>query len=105
MIALIGEKEIWRSLSPLGVKVIEAESREEVLSSIDKVKEGSYQLVFISEEVAGTIEDLLDEIYKSKDLNLVLLPKLVVDNIKNKDSLSFIRLKKVVEKAMGIDIL
>lgn len=106
MIALIGEKELWRGFIPLGIKVFEANNKEEVLAAITDVKNEKnekYDFVFLSEYAARLIENLLEDLYKEKDFNIVLMPSL---SEKNKyEELYFKRLKSVVEKAMGVDIL
>jgi vacuolar-type H+-ATPase subunit F/Vma7 len=105
MIALIGEKELWRGFIPLGVKVFETENKEQILSAINTVKTENYDFIFLSEYVASLIEDMLDDLTKENILNIVLLPSIDTTKKNTEDQLYFKRMKKVVEKAMGVDIL
>ncbi len=104
MIALIGEKEIWRGFNSFGIKLFEVSSEIQVLDSITKVLEEKCDFVFISEFAAKLIKSKLDELYKKQDLNIIILPSL--DRNQEKDEqIYFKRLKSVVEKAMGVDVL
>lgn len=103
MIALIGEKEIWKGFSPLGVKVFEVNSSQEVFNAWEKINSENFKFLFLSEYCASLIEDKLDDLYKQTKINVVLLPS--IDGTKTEDKLYFKRLKSVVEKAMGVDIL
>ena len=105
MIALIGEKELWRGFEPLGVKVFEADSRDEVIESVNQIKHDKFAFVLISEGVALKIEDILDSLYKEEDMNVVLLPALDANEKALEEQLYYKRLKAVTEKAMGVDIL
>ena len=105
MIALIGEKELWLGFVPLGVKVFEVTTKDQVLSAIDEVKKENIEFLFLSEYAAKLIENLLDDLYKSNDFNVVLLPSSNFGEKDKKEELYFKRLKSVVEKAMGVDIL
>ncbi|MCP4481959.1 MAG: hypothetical protein GY817_04005 [bacterium] len=103
MIALIGEKEIWRGFVPLGVKLFEADTRDEVVSCIQEVSSSDFMFVLISDGTAIKIEDLLESLYKK--LNIVLLPSIESGSNPPEDQLYFKRLKAITKKAMGVDIL
>lgn len=104
MIALIGEKGLWRGFAPLGVKIFEIENKGEVLDSIGAVKAENLDFLFLSDYAANLIEDSLDDMYKEGSINIVILPSM--DNSKTKaEQLYFKRMKSVVEKAMGVDLL
>ena len=105
MIALLGEKEIWKGFSPLGVKVFEVENMEEIDSALKIIKTQNFSFVLISDEIARKIESKLDLLYKDKNLNIVLLPSVSVDKKDFKNELYYKRLKNITEKAMGVDIL
>ncbi|MDR0676326.1 MAG: hypothetical protein LBF97_04740 [Elusimicrobiota bacterium] len=103
MIALIGEKEIWKGFIPLGVTVFEVDNGEQVIKVWEEIKKCNYKFLFLSEYAGKLIEDNLDDLYKQTQINVVLLPSL--DDKKNEDKLYYKRLKSIVEKAMGVDIL
>jgi len=105
MIALIGEKEVWNGLAPLGVNVFEVETRAEIEQAIENIKQQNFFFILISDEIAKKIEDKIDLLYKDKNLKIVLLPSIAGDKKEFKEQLYYKRLQHITEKAMGVDIL
>ncbi len=103
MIALIGEKEIFRFFLPFGIKVYEIESKNDILSYILEIKKNNYKILFLSNYSASLIKDELENLYNDKnDLKIIILPP-----TKNENSVPLYKqyLKFIVEKAVGIDLL
>jgi len=104
MLALICEKEIFSFFKPFGVKIYEAESKDDILSYISEIKKSDCKVLFLSNYSASLIEDDLEYIYNTtkNSLNILILPP---TKNENNDSLYKKYLKYIVEKAVGIDLL
>ena len=103
MIALIGEKEIWNGFTPLGVKIFEVETRDEIFSALDEVENADFLFVLISDQAAVKIEKDLNDIFKKRKMKIFLLSS--INSKDQKNELYYKRLKTLTEQAMGVDVL
>lgn len=106
-IAIIGQKDIILGFKAIGITAESALTNEEALNALKKLKEETegekpkYAIIMITEEL---VEDFPEEEFKK--LSLDILPSiLVIPGIKGSTGLGMKRLGKIVEKAIGSNIL
>ncbi|MCH5164619.1 MAG: V-type ATP synthase subunit F [Clostridiales bacterium] len=99
-IAVIGEKQIVTAFKAIGFDTFFADNAlvtTDILRNL--VKENTYAVIFITEDVASQMSDTL-EILKSRSYPIVVpLPTLTPNGY------GMECIKKDVEKAIGVDIL
>ena len=105
MIGLIGKKGLWNVIKPLGLVLYEAEAERDVRDALAHFESQKAQLVFISEDVVDMLKHDIDELCQETRCNVVVLPSPVIANDEIKKGFAYERIRKVVEKAMGVDIL
>ncbi|MFC1566402.1 hypothetical protein ACFL4A_01010 [bacterium] len=104
MIALIGKKGLWDALKPLGITIIEIDSEASLLKALNPDELEKYQIVFLTEDVFSFSKKPIDDWLKKLTSNLILLPDPCSETEETK-SIAFQKIRKTVEKAMGIDVL
>ncbi len=99
-IAVIGDKDSILGFKTIGVETFPVTSSEAALSSLKKLVSENYGVIFITEELARELEDII------ADLNKRYLPAVVlIPNSKGTLGIGIQQIKKNVEKAIGADIL
>jgi V/A-type H+/Na+-transporting ATPase subunit F len=100
-IGVIGSEEAIMGFIPLGVTCLPIKEKEEIDEIINTLKSDQFAAVFITEEWATRVRSSLDEAFKNEALPaLVTVPS---PQGATKDGLA--NLKKIVEQAIGSDIL
>ena len=103
-IAIIGSREAIEGFSLLGVTTVPASTTEEAVMKIKEMKkdeENSYAIIFVTEDLAqGFSGD--DEKYFAKDPLPAIIP---LPSHLGSTGYSLDRLKRIVERAVGSDIL
>lgn len=99
-IAVIGDRDSILGFKTVGVETRPASGPEEALEALKEVCSGGYGVVFITEELARDLGEVLAE------LNRRYLPAVVmIPNSKGVLGLGMAQIKRNVEKAIGADIL
>jgi V/A-type H+/Na+-transporting ATPase subunit F len=111
-IAIIGQKEAVQGFALLGVDIVPAYTHDEALEALFKLKKtmvtdpngrerNQYAIVFITEDLAGGISPE-DE----KKLSRGALPAIIsLPSHKGSSGYALDRLRRIVERAVGSDIL
>jgi len=99
-IAVIGDKDSILGFKTIGVDTFAVTSGEAALGALKKLVAEEYGVIFITEELAGDLQDIINE------LNKRILPAVVlIPNSKGTLGLGMQQIKHNVEKAIGADIL
>lgn len=99
-IAVIGDKDSILGFKTLGIDTFPVTEAEDALSVLKKLVSEDYGIIFITEELAQSLEDVLKELNKRFLPTVVLIP-----NSKGTLGLGMQQIKENVEKAIGADIL
>jgi V/A-type H+-transporting ATPase subunit F len=103
-IAIIGAREAIEGFSLLGVTTVPASTSEEAVTKIKKMKKETgdpYAIVFVTEDLSqGFTAD--DERYFAKDPLPAIIP---LPSHLGSTGYSMARLSRIVERAVGSDIL
>lgn len=106
-IAIIGQKDIILGFKAIGITAVSALTSETALNALKKLKEETegekpkYAIIMITEEL---VKDFPEEEFKK--LSRDILPSiLVIPGIKGSTGLGMKKLRKIVEKAIGSNIL
>lgn len=99
-IAVIGDKDSILGFKTLGVAAFPVTNSEAALAVLKKLAAESYGVVFITEELARDLGEVLAELNKRFLPSVVLIP-----NSKGTLGLGMQKIKENVEKAIGADIL
>ncbi|OPL14778.1 MAG: ATP synthase subunit F [Firmicutes bacterium ML8_F2] len=99
-IAVIGDKDSILGFKTIGVDTYPVTSSEEALAVLKKLAASDCGVIFLTEELAGELEDVVNELNKRFLPAVVLIP-----NSKGTLGIGIDQIKKNVEKAIGADIL
>ena len=99
-IAVIGDKDSILGFKTIGVDTFSVTNSEAALKALKQLVSDNYGVIFITEELARELEDIIT------DLNKRYLPAVVlIPNSKGALGIGIEQIKKNVEKAIGADIL
>lgn len=99
-IAVIGDKDSILGFKTIGVDTFSVTSSDSALTVLKKLVSEEYGVIFITEELAQDLADII------ADLNKRFLPAVVlIPNSKGTLGIGIQQIKKNVEKAIGTDIL
>ncbi len=99
-IAMIGDKDSILGFKALGVSIYPVVDASEAATVLRQASSGDYAIIFITEYFAQGIQD------KIKELQQVSLPAITIIPDHREDlGLAMDKLKKIMEKAVGVDIL
>lgn len=99
-IAVVGDKDSILGFKALGVSTFPVTSAESALAVLKQLAADSFGVIFITEELARDLGDVIAELNKRFLPSVVLIP-----NSKGTLGLGMQQIKKNVEKAIGADIL
>jgi len=99
-IAVIGDKDSILGFKAIGVDTFSVTSSEAALKVLKQLVSENYGVIFITEELARELEDIVTELHKRYLPAVVLIP-----NSKGALGIGIHQIKKNVEKAIGADIL
>lgn len=99
-IAVIGGRDYILGFKALGVSVFPAETGEEASQALAAIRDGGYAAVFISEDFAEELKDILEEL-REKPLPAVAL----IPGARGSRGLALERLRQNARRAIGADIL
>lgn len=100
-LAIIGEKDVVLSFRAVGVRTFGVTGTAEAGETLHKlVAEGRYAVIFVTETVAEGILPIIQE-YSNRALPSIVL----VPGIRGSEGFALERIRRIVEKAVGADIL
>ncbi|HDP70199.1 MAG TPA: V-type ATP synthase subunit F [Actinobacteria bacterium] len=99
-IAFIGDKTSVLGFQALGFDAYPVVDPQESRNVWSEIKEENYTVIMVTEEVYKEIDDLISEVAESFTPAVLIIPP-----AKGGKGLGFQRMKKIVEKAVGMDIL
>ena len=99
-IAVVGDKGSVLGFKALGVTTFSVTGAESALAVLKQLVLDNYGVIFITEELARDLGDVIDEMNKRFLPSVVLIP-----NSKGTLGLGMQKIRKNVEKAIGADIL
>lgn len=98
--AVVGEEEAVLGFRSLGADIFTLSGPEEGAQIIAALRKSKYGVVFLTELVAKTVPELV-EAFDDRPLPAVA----IIPGIEGSMGLARTRMKKIVEKAVGADIL
>lgn len=99
-LAVIGEKQIVTAFKAVGLETFFADKAEDATDILrELVKSGDYAVVFITENIAASMDDTLQVLKKRAYTAVVPIPSL------EESGYGMASIKKDVERAIGADIL
>lgn len=106
-IAIIGQKDVILGFKAIGITAVNANNSEEALTALKELKaemngeQPKYAIIMVTEDLA---KDFPEEDYKK--LSEDMLPSiLVIPGVQGSTGVGMKRLGKIVEKAIGSNIL
>ncbi len=99
-IAAIGDKDSILGFKALGISIFPASDKKEAKDCLQEARERDHAIIFITEPLLEEIEPLINE------MNRELLPAIIpIPNNQGSTGKARERMRKMVEKAVGVDIL
>src|SRR4030042_6519028 len=99
-IAIIGNHNVILGFKALGVDAFSVENKSEAERAVDEIKQkNNYGIVFITEDFMDKAKEKLEELKKDALPAIVPIPSYI------KTGAGLRNLKKIVERAVGSDIL
>jgi len=99
-IAVIGDKDSILGFKTIGVDTFPVTSTQAALDTMKKLVSDQYGVIFITEELAQGMEDVINEMHKRYLPAVVLIP-----NSRGTQGIGIEQIRSNVEKAIGADIL
>ncbi len=99
-IAVLGDKDSILGFKTIGVDTFPVTSNEAALETLKQLVSENYGVIFITEELARNMEDVINELHRRYLPAVVLIP-----NSKGALGMGIQQIKDNVEKAIGADIL
>lgn len=98
-IAVIGDRDSILCFQAVGLKTFPVSNPEEAREKMAQVLKGNYAVVFVTEQLAGPLEDMMEEAFSLSLPSIVLIPN-------NRGSLGVAsgRMREMIRKAVGADI-
>ncbi|MCI2430807.1 V-type ATP synthase subunit F [Candidatus Acetothermia bacterium] len=99
-IAIVGRKDVYLGFKALGLRVVDARTASEAEPAIQELVAQEYVIIFIAESLAAELGSVIERYRKQATPAMVMIPD-------NRGSLGIARerVRKLVERAVGIDIL
>lgn len=99
-IAVIGDKDSILGFKTIGVDTFPVTSTRAALDTLKKLVSDQYGVIFITEELAQDMEDVIKELQKRYLPAVVLIP-----SSRGTRGIGIEQIRSNVEKAIGADIL
>ena len=99
-IGILGEKKSILAFRALGVDVFGVESKEDLSKAKEEIEKEEFAIIFITEDIAKDYPEEIELFYQE-----TLPATLVIPGVKGSLGLGREGLKKIVERALGSDIL
>jgi len=99
-IGILGEKKSILAFRALGVDVFGVDSTEDLLKAKEEIAKEEFAIIFITEDIAKDYPEEIESFYQE-----TLPAVLVIPGVKGSLGLGREGLKKILERALGSDIL
>jgi len=99
-IGILGEKKSVLAFQALGVDVFGISSKDDLANAKQEIEQKEYAIIFITEDIVKRYTEEIDSFYKE-----TLPAVLVIPGIKGTSGIGKEGLKKILERALGSDIL
>jgi len=99
-IGILGEKKSVLAFQALGVDVFGISNKDDLSEAKQEIEQREYAIIFITEDIVKKFTEEIDSFYKE-----TLPAVLVIPGIKGASVLGKEGLKKILERALGSDIL
>ncbi len=98
-IGMIGDYETSIGFKAAGIDTYIAKVPAEAKAMLLALAKEGYGIVFVTEEIASLLEDTIDQVNRDTECAVLIIP-----SVKGSKGLGKERIKKSVERAVGIDI-
>lgn len=99
-IAVVGDKDSILGFKALGISICPVQNRDEASKRLRRMAEEEYSIIFITEPLFADLHSLI------YDLNREVFPAIIpIPNNRGSTGFAMERLRQLVEKAVGVDIL
>lgn len=99
-IAIIGDKDSILGFKALGVSVFPVAGLSDATDVLRRVSSEGYAVIYIAEHFAQDMQDIIKKLQQASLPAIVVIP----DHRENR-GLAMQKLKAIMEKAVGVDIL
>lgn len=99
-IGVVGDKDSVLAFKALGINVFPVVETEEARKTVDRLAMNGYAVIFVTEQVASTIEETIER-YNRQTLPAVIL----IPSNQGTLNIGMKRINDNVEKAVGVNIL
>lgn len=99
-IGVVGDKDSILAFKAIGIEAFPVVGEEEARKTVDRLAMEEYGVIFITEQVASTIEETIER-YNDKMLPAVIL----IPSNQGSLNIGMQRISDNVEKAVGVNIL
>lgn len=97
--AIIGKEDIIIGFKLFGIDIFPVEDREKTKSVLEELVDKEYNLIFITEDIAGPLAERIKEIQEETNISILIIP---APGIKTEISSDMIRVS--IRKAVGAEI-
>ena len=98
-IGVVGDKDSVLAFKAIGIDVFPVVEADEARIAVDKMAMNGYAVIFITEQVAVTIEETIERYNKQ------MLPAVIISSNQGTLNIGSKRISDSVEKAVGVNIL
>jgi V/A-type H+-transporting ATPase subunit F len=99
-VGVVGPKDIYLGFKSLGLKVVDARTPREAEAAIQALASEGAAIIFVAEELARGLGPLIERFSQQPSPAIVMIP-----DHRGSLGLARERLRRLVEKAVGIDLL
>ena len=99
-IGVIGDKQSVQGFKAVGLDVFDCNTKEEARSTLHKIADDNYAIIYVTENFYDQIRDSIYEYNEER------LPAIIpIPGMQGTMGIGLYNIKKAVEKAVGADIL
>jgi len=103
-IAIIGGKDAIMAFKAIGIDTFPVPLREDIegltQATLKKLIQEGYGIIFVTEDIAKRIESIMNEVKERPIPSIVVIP-----GTKPKEGFASARIRAIVRKSLGIDLL
>ena len=99
-VGVIGDRDSVLGFRALGMVVLPAETREEILAALEETLKEDCAVVFLTEHAAALVPDRLEQLRERRIPAVVPIP-----STRGTTGIGMGQVKETVRKAVGVDIL
>ncbi|MDD4414578.1 MAG: V-type ATP synthase subunit F [Oscillospiraceae bacterium] len=99
-VAAIGDRDSIYGFAAVGIEMFPTDSSDEAGRLVRSLSDNDYAVIYITEELASSIEDVLD-IYKDRPVPIIV----PIPGLSGNTGMGMKSVSKSVERAVGSDII